>query len=256
MITKAKTEDEPDVIVVGSGAAGGMAAYVLTAAGLRVLMLEAGRNYDPVTETPMFNLPSEAPLRAASTPDKPLGFFDATVDGGTNIPGEPYTMAQGTSFRWWRARMLGGRTNHWGRLSLRFGARRTRLTPSSHWRGAVRHIWQSRRAKVNYDRHPSLHEPASRTDLAFCGCTVQSPLGRALAQIVSLTVSTGYGTDPKLSADTVPWGRVMTREQLNLAAAVADTILPPSATSPVPSALSIQEFVDEWISAPYPTQTN
>lgn len=111
-----------DVIVVGSGAAGGMSAYALTEAGLDVLMLEAGRHYDPRIETPMFNLPSEAPLRGAATPDKPGGFYDATVDGGIEVPNEPYTTAEGSPrFHWWRARMLGGRTNHWGRLALRYG---------------------------------------------------------------------------------------------------------------------------------------
>jgi choline dehydrogenase-like flavoprotein len=110
-----------DVIVVGSGAGGGMSAYVLTHAGMKVLMLEAGRDYNPSTETAMFQLPSEAPLHGARTPDKPLGFYDATVDGGWDLPDEPYTVAQGSQFRWWRARMLGGRTNHWGRFSLRFG---------------------------------------------------------------------------------------------------------------------------------------
>ncbi|MBF8185281.1 GMC family oxidoreductase [Nonomuraea sp. K274] len=114
-----------DVIVVGSGAAGGMAAYELSREGLRVLMLEAGRDYDPGTETPMFHTQEIAPLRSVLTPDKPNGFYDATVDGGQVIEGEPYTDAPGTppdlEFYWWRPRMLGGRTNHWGRVALRFG---------------------------------------------------------------------------------------------------------------------------------------
>lgn len=107
--------------MVGSGAGGAMAAYVMALEGMRVLMLEAGRWYDPVIETPMFNLPRDAPLRAGGTPDKPFGFYDATVDGGWRVPGEPYASADGADFMWWRARMLGGRTNHWGRISLRMG---------------------------------------------------------------------------------------------------------------------------------------
>jgi len=114
-----------DVIIVGSGAAGGMAAHDLSRAGLRVLMLEAGRDYDPGTETPMFQTQEVAPLRSALTPDKPNGFYDATIDGGEIIADEPYTDAPGTpddlKFYWWRPRMLGGRTNHWGRIALRYG---------------------------------------------------------------------------------------------------------------------------------------
>lgn len=113
-----------DVIVVGSGAAGGQTAYTLAMEGARVLMLEAGRHYEPAVETPMMQTNAEAPLRGAGTPEKPFGFWDATIDGGWEVPGEPYLNASedpSRQFVWWRSRMLGGRTNHWGRISLRNG---------------------------------------------------------------------------------------------------------------------------------------
>lgn len=110
-----------DVIIVGSGAAGSMAAYILTKAGLRCLLLEAGRDYDPQKEVNMLAPESDAPLRGAATPDKPFGYFDATVGGGWQVDGEPYTMREGTNFLWYRSRMLGGRTNHWGRHVPRWG---------------------------------------------------------------------------------------------------------------------------------------
>ena len=53
---------------------------------------------------------------------QPFGEFDGCI-GGWDLEGEPYTVADGKQFLWWRARMLGGRTNHWGRISLRFGPR-------------------------------------------------------------------------------------------------------------------------------------
>lgn len=110
-----------DIIIVGSGAAGAMAAHSLTKAGLRCLLLEAGRDYDPKAEVNMFAPESDAPLRGTSTPDKPFGYFDATVGGGWQIDGEPYTSRPGSDFRWYRPRMLGGRTNHWGRHVPRWG---------------------------------------------------------------------------------------------------------------------------------------
>src|ERR1700683_4257984 len=86
-------KSEYDVVIVGSGAGGGQAAYTLTLAGLKCVMLEAGRSYDVVNETPMFNMPGQAPLMGVATPDKPYGFHDATIGGGWKVPGEPYTNA-------------------------------------------------------------------------------------------------------------------------------------------------------------------
>ena len=79
------TEHEHDVLVIGSGAGGGMAAYVLTQAGVRTHLLEAGRNYDPVAETPMFENARDAPLLGVGTPDKEFGYFNATRRRFTNL---------------------------------------------------------------------------------------------------------------------------------------------------------------------------
>ena len=111
---------EYDVCIIGSGAGGGMAAYVLSRAGANVLLLEAGGPWDNTRDSVMFKMPYESPRRGASTVERPFGEFDACV-GGWELTGEPFTKAEGTDFMWWRARMVGGRTNHWGRISLRFG---------------------------------------------------------------------------------------------------------------------------------------
>lgn len=119
-MTLRSTGSSFDVCIVGSGAGGGMAAYMLTKAGANVVLLEAGGMWDNTTDSAMLKWAYESPRRGASTPDRPFGEFDGCI-GGWNVPGEPYTRAPGTQFDWWRARMVGGRTNHWGRISLRFG---------------------------------------------------------------------------------------------------------------------------------------
>src|ERR1044072_3488514 len=80
-----------DVVVVGSGAAGGQTAYTLAMEGARVLMLEAGRHYEPATETPMMQVNADAPLRGAGTTERPFGFWGASIDGGWEGPGASYT---------------------------------------------------------------------------------------------------------------------------------------------------------------------
>ena len=96
-----------DAIIVGSGAGGGMAAYVLAKAGLKVCVLEAGAMYDPKTNVTQFKNPWDSPRRGASTKFRPFGDFDACY-WGWDIDGEPYTHKDNTKWDWWRARMVGG----------------------------------------------------------------------------------------------------------------------------------------------------
>jgi hypothetical protein len=65
----------------------------------------------------------------------------------------------------------------------------------------------------------------------------------------------GYGTDPKLVEPApAPWPRILSKDELQAAAALADFILPATVTAPAASALGVPDFIDEWVSAPYPDQ--
>src|SRR5690606_6480189 len=84
-------KEEYDVIIVGSGAGGGMASKILSEAGLSVAMVEAGSDFDPAKEEYRTQLryPWESPRRGAGT-IRAFGDFDAAY-GGWEIEGEPYT---------------------------------------------------------------------------------------------------------------------------------------------------------------------
>lgn len=109
-----------DVVIVGSGAGGGMSAYMLANAGLKVALLEAGPMYDPAKNVMQLKWPWESPRRGSRSKYRNFGDFDAAY-WGWQVDGEPYTHEKDTEWHWFRSRMLGGRTNHWGRISLRFG---------------------------------------------------------------------------------------------------------------------------------------
>ncbi len=111
-----------DVCIIGSGASGGTAAKVLAEGGLNVVMLEAGPPVVPARDYKEHVWPYELPHRGAGVGGRArrgLGDEFMAPNGAWEIEGEPYVSAPGSKFRWFRSRIVGGRTNHWGRIALR-----------------------------------------------------------------------------------------------------------------------------------------
>src|SRR6202045_788007 len=111
-----------DGCIIGSGASGGTAAKVLTEGGLSVALLEAGPPVVPETDYKEHVWPYDLPHRGAGVGGRARrGLEDEFLapNGAWEIEGEPYVAAPGSRFRWFRSRIVGGRTNHWGRIALR-----------------------------------------------------------------------------------------------------------------------------------------
>ncbi|MGA3238587.1 MAG: GMC family oxidoreductase [Bryobacteraceae bacterium] len=125
MLQVSRTPQTFDVVVIGSGAGGGTAVKVLTDAGIRVALLEAGPMLNPAKDFKEHVWPYQVDHRGAGSQAEMYfgrqqwGYFSAPV-GYWDVPGEPYTVAPGDEWKWFRSRILGGRTNHYGRISLRF----------------------------------------------------------------------------------------------------------------------------------------
>jgi len=111
-----------DVCVIGSGAGGGMAAKVLTEGGLTVALLEAGGPVNPDKDYKMFLWPYDLAHRGVGVGGRAAENFGEFLapNGAWKIEGEPYTSVPGANFQWFRSRIVGGRTNHWGRIALRY----------------------------------------------------------------------------------------------------------------------------------------
>lgn len=63
-----------------------------------------------------------------------------------------------------------------------------------------------------------------------------------------------YGTDPNLHVKTIPWDRILTEQELKIVTVLGDAIIPADDKSPAASAVGMPDFINEWVSAPYPAQ--
>ena len=125
---KAKAQNTFDAIVIGSGISGGWAAKELTEKGLKVLMLERGRNFEHLKDykTAAKN-PWEFEHRGKTTAKQKEEYpvihrgwaaSEPVMDSWVNEKDAPYTEVK--PFTWWRSYQLGGRSILWGRQSYRW----------------------------------------------------------------------------------------------------------------------------------------
>ncbi len=125
---KAAIQNTYDAIVIGSGISGGWAAKELTEKGLKVLMLERGRDFEHIKDYKSApkdpwdfehrGSPTQAQLKDRPVIARTWGKVEAIMDYWAKDSEAPYTEIK--PFKWWRAYQLGGRSILWGRQSYRW----------------------------------------------------------------------------------------------------------------------------------------
>src|SRR4051794_5113218 len=76
----------------------------------------------------------------------------------------------------------------------------------------------------------------------------------ALAFVDSKLFGAPFGGDPNLHSKAITWDRVLTESEMKTVTVLCDTIIPADENSPAASAVGVPDFINEWVSAPYPTQ--
>jgi Gluconate 2-dehydrogenase subunit 3 len=97
-----------------------------------------------------------------------------------------------------------------------------------------------------------------RTTLKWVlGAAAALPYLKLAALAAPGNTGTGYGTDPNLMRQYQPgelWRLILTPAQRRSAGALCDVIIPADDNSPSASSVGVVDFIDEWLSAPYPDQ--
>jgi Gluconate 2-dehydrogenase subunit 3 len=94
---------------------------------------------------------------------------------------------------------------------------------------------------------------ARRTLLKLSGIAALTIGGwRVLGRQAAPPPARGYGRDPNLSQRVVTWPRTLSTSQLAALAALCDIVLPAEPPHPSAAAVGVHDFLDEWVSAPYP----
>jgi choline dehydrogenase-like flavoprotein len=112
-----------DVIVIGTGAGGGMAIHTLCQAGAKVCALNGSRRLDPRKDFRNHRQPYDMKFRGFGSPKlrrESIGYMDNEYSEGIWEHEIAYTTAPGTEWTWRRCFAVGGKTNFWGRSSARF----------------------------------------------------------------------------------------------------------------------------------------
>jgi len=112
---------EYDVLIIGSGASGGMAAHTLTKLGVKCIMLDAGALIDPEKQRVLKPV-SDLPYRGFGKPGRFPHVTQASEFNANMWADEkenPYTYDSADPYYWVRIRLVGGKTLAWGRASWR-----------------------------------------------------------------------------------------------------------------------------------------
>jgi len=113
-----------DVIVIGTGAGGGMAIKTLSEAGLKVCAVNSGRRLDPQKDFRNHRMPWEMRYRGFGDPQTRIpsqpDFVNTEYVSGAWEHELVHTTAPGTQWLWPRCSAVGGKTNFWGRSAARY----------------------------------------------------------------------------------------------------------------------------------------